>query len=101
MESYTLTCEQGGRVFDTQQVQIDRGQVKQLDLSACARAIAAAGGAQPISAPGQGTPACASAAILRSVKASAAGRGVRFAFSKQRRAEGQRRRLPGRRAAAR
>ena len=45
VESYTLTCEQGGRVFDTQQVQIDRGQVKQLDLSACARAIAAAGGA--------------------------------------------------------
>ncbi len=83
VESYTLTCEQGGRVFDTQQVQIDRGQVKQLDLSACTRAIAAAGGAQPISAPGQGTPACASAAILRSVKASAAGRGVRFAFSKK------------------
>ena len=84
VESYTLTCEQGGRVFDTQQVQIDRGQVKQLDLSACTRAIAAAGGAQPISAPGQGTPpACASAAILRSVKASAAGRGVRFAFSKR------------------
>jgi hypothetical protein len=81
VESYTLTCEQGGRVFDTQQVQIDRGQVKQLDLSACTRAIAAAGSAQPISAPGQGTPACASAAILRSVKATAAGGGVRFAFS--------------------
>ncbi len=44
VESYTLTCEQGGRVFDTQQVQIDRGQVKQLDLSTCARNIAAAGG---------------------------------------------------------
>ena len=56
VESYTLTCEQGGRVFDTQQVQIDRGQVKQLDLSACTRAIAAAGGAQPISAPGQARP---------------------------------------------
>jgi hypothetical protein len=42
VESYTLTCEQGGRVFDTQQVEIDRGQVKQLDLNACAAAIAAA-----------------------------------------------------------
>ena len=40
VESYTLTCEQGGRVFDTQQVQIDRGQVKQLDLSVCKRNIA-------------------------------------------------------------
>ena len=39
VESYTLTCEQGGRVFDTQQVQIDRGQVKKLDLKACATAI--------------------------------------------------------------
>ena len=40
VESYTLTCEVGGRVFDTQQVEIDRGQVKQLDLSACARDVA-------------------------------------------------------------
>ena len=37
VESYTLTCEVGGKVLDTQQVQIDRGQVKQLDLSVCAR----------------------------------------------------------------
>ena len=82
VESYTLTCEQGGRVFETQQVQIDRGQVKQLDLSACASGIAAAS-AVP-AAGGQTTaPACASAAILRGVKASAAGRGVRFAFSKK------------------
>lgn len=42
VESYTLTCEEGGRVFDTQQVQIDRGEVKQLDLSACAAGVAAA-----------------------------------------------------------
>jgi hypothetical protein len=76
VESYTLTCEKGGRVFDTQQVQIDRGQVKPLDLSACAAAL----GATPIAAPAP--KACASAAILRGVKASPAGRGVRFAFSK-------------------
>jgi hypothetical protein len=76
VESYTLTCEQGGHVFDTQQVQIDRGQVKQLDLSACAAKL---GGAVPIAAA---APKCASAAILRSVKATAANRGVRFSFSK-------------------
>ena len=98
VESYTLTCEQGGRVFDTQQVQIDRGQVKQLDLSACTRAIAAAGGAQPISRPAKATPACASAAILRSVKATAAGQRRAVRVLEEGRAEGQRRRLPGRRA---
>ena len=42
VESYTLTCELGGRVLDTQQVQVDRGETKQLDLRACAAAIAAA-----------------------------------------------------------
>ena len=40
VESYTLTCEQGGKVLDTQQVQIDRGQVKALDLSVCTAASA-------------------------------------------------------------
>ena len=84
VESYTLTCEQGGRVFDTQQVQIDRGQVKQLDLSACARAIAAAGGAAPTPASGQSTPACASAAILRSRQGDRRrAAACAFAFSKR------------------
>jgi hypothetical protein len=63
-------------VFDTQQVQIDRGQIKQLDLARCAAAL----GATPIAAPAP--KPCASAAILRGVKASPKGRGVRFAFSK-------------------
>ncbi len=40
VENYTLTCEQGGRVLGTQQVQIDRGQVKQLDLGDCFGACA-------------------------------------------------------------
>ena len=83
VESYTLTCEQGGRVFDTQQVQIDRGQVKQLDLSACTRAIAAAGGAQPISAPGRARPPAPRPRSCARSRRRAAGRGVRFAFSKR------------------
>jgi hypothetical protein len=37
VESYTLTCEVGGQVLDTQQVQVDRGETRQLDLSACGR----------------------------------------------------------------
>jgi hypothetical protein len=66
VESYTLTCERGGRVFDTQQVVVDRGQVEQLDLKACATAI---------------QRACAANTIgLRSVKATRRGSGVRFGF---------------------
>ena len=66
VESYTLTCERGGQVFDTQQVQIDRGQTKTLDLKACAAAI---------------QRACASNTIgLRSVSAARRGGGVRFGF---------------------
>ena len=40
VESYTLTCEVGGKVLDTQQVQVDRGETRQLRLSACARTAA-------------------------------------------------------------
>ena len=66
VESYTLTCERNGQVFDTQQVQIDRGQKKTLDLRACAAAI---------------QRACASNTIgLRSVSAARRGGGVRFGF---------------------
>jgi hypothetical protein len=66
VESYTLTCERGGKVFDTQQVQIDRGQTKRLDLKACASAI---------------QRACAANTIgLRSVSAARRGGGVRFGF---------------------
>jgi hypothetical protein len=55
-------------VFDTQQVVIDRGQVKQLDLKACATAI---------------QRACAANTIgLRSVKATRRGSGVRFGFKR-------------------
>ena len=86
VESYTLTCEQGGRVFETQQVQVDRGQVRQLDLSACARAIAAAAGAaqpQPPAAGGGGPSACAANAGFRSASARPRGARVLLGFRRQ------------------
>ena len=80
-ESWTLTCERpGGEVLSTQQITIARGQRQTPDLSACATKFA--GGAVPIAARAP-APACASAAILRSVRARAAGRGVRLEFSKR------------------
>lgn len=39
-ESYTLTCSYGGKVLSTQQLQIDRGQARSLDLRQC-RTLAA------------------------------------------------------------
>jgi hypothetical protein len=76
-ESWTLTCERpNGEVLSSQPITIGRGERQAPDLSACAAAL----GATPIAAPAK--PACASAAILRGVKASPSGRGVRFAFSK-------------------
>ena len=36
-EAYTLSCLRGGKVLDTQQVFVDRGQVKRLDLRGCRR----------------------------------------------------------------
>ena len=66
VESYTLTCERNGTVYETQQVVVDRAQVKQLDLRACAAAV---------------QRACAANTIgLRSVKATRKGSGMRFGF---------------------
>jgi hypothetical protein len=66
VESYTLTCEQGGKVFGSQQVVVDRGQRNALDLRACASAI---------------RKACAANTIgLRSVSAKPRGRGLRLGF---------------------
>jgi hypothetical protein len=39
VESWQLTCELGGSVLTTTQVTIDRGERKEVDLSACAAAI--------------------------------------------------------------
>ena len=82
VESYTLTCERGGRVFETQQVQIDRGQVKRLDLKACAAAIQRACAAGTRSG-------CA-----RSARRAGA-RGVALRLPPLRQAAGADRRLPG------
>jgi hypothetical protein len=65
-ESYTLTCERNGTVYETQQVVVERGEVKRLDLRACAAAV---------------QRACAANTIgLRSVKATRKGSGMRFGF---------------------
>lgn len=37
VERYTLTCERGGRVLDSQRVLVERGETVSLDLSACRR----------------------------------------------------------------
>lgn len=76
VEAYTLTCERGGSVLTTQQVTIDRGEVKGLVLGgACA---AKAGTALPGAVPA----ACVSGAGFKSAAARARGRGVRFAFAR-------------------
>ncbi len=82
-ESWTLTCERPtGEVLSSQPITIARGQRQTPDLSACASAIGAS--ATPAPAPASArTPACASAAILRSVRARPAGAGVRLEFSKR------------------
>ena len=83
-ESWTLTCERpNGEVLSTEQITIARGQRKTPNLSACAALIAATGTPPARRGPAQTTPACASAAILRSVRARAAGGGVRLEFSKR------------------
>ena len=66
VESYTLTCERGGQVFDTQQV-VDRPRPGQA--------------ARPEGLRGRDPAACAANTIgLRSVKATRKGAGVRFGF---------------------
>ncbi len=91
-ESWSLTCEVGGKVLETQAVLVDRGQVARADLDGCRKAVDAAAtpsgtaaGAQPPAgtAAGAQPTACASASGLRTAKATAAGRGVRFAFSRR------------------
>jgi Zinc carboxypeptidase len=56
-ETWTLTCEVGGRVLHTGQVLIDRGQVQQPDLGACDRRPRAAPPVAPPPAPPDAPPA--------------------------------------------
>lgn len=46
-ESYTLTCELGGQVLETQQVTVARGEAKPLALTTCAARVAQIRGQSP------------------------------------------------------
>ena len=84
-ESWTLTCERPtGEVLSSEQITIGRGQRQTPNLAACAALIGVTGTPTGTAGPTQtNTPACASAAILRSVKARAAGGRVRLEFAKR------------------
>ena len=83
-ETWTLTCERpDGEVLSTEQITIARGQRQTPNLSACASAIAASAATPAAGTGTQTSPACASAAILRSVRARATGGGVRLEFAKR------------------
>lgn len=78
VESYTLTCELGGRVAETQQVFVKRGERVPVSLPACAKAAAAAP-----AAAGTTPKACVAGGGFRSASARASGRGVAFAFARR------------------
>ncbi len=96
IESYTLTCERGGAVLSTQQVVVERGEVKKLDLGACVPSAGGPGAGSPGSGtpgggagpgtttPGGGTPggssACVAGGGFVSVDAAPRGGGVRLGF---------------------
>ena len=81
VESWTLTCEVGGNVLQTTQVQVDRGQIARPDLSQCRGAAASAPGATP---PGTGSPAaCRPATGFRSVSVRGRRAGLVFGFNRR------------------
>jgi zinc carboxypeptidase len=75
-EAWTLTCEVGGDVRQTEQVIIDRGQLKTVDLSACASGGAGGGG-------GGGAGACKAANGFESVAVRPSGKGAELAFARR------------------
>ena len=73
VEHWTLSCERGGRVVSTRQLDVDRGQ--RVDVGdPCGRAASAPAGTQPAAADGSG------ASLGGSVK-----RGLRYTVTLQRR----------------
>ena len=70
-ERFSLSCELGGKTTKLGTVFVDRGQVAQLDLGACARGAAAAAGK------------CAIGKGFKSVRVRPRGRGARFAFKRR------------------
>ncbi len=80
VEAYTLTCERGGRVLDTQQVVIDRGEAKALALRGACAAPRSADGTTP---SGTGTPdSCAVGRGFSRVGVAPKGGGARFSFTR-------------------
>ncbi len=88
VEAYTLTCERGGQVLETQQVVIDRGEKKRLELPACSGRAPVT--PQPAPGPGNNTGVggandrpCVAGGGFRSVSVSPSGRGARLGFSRR------------------
>jgi hypothetical protein len=79
-ETYTLTCEKHGRVFDTQQVYVDRGERVRPDFTACTNAIAAFEGRTTTTAQ---QTSCTARGGFRSVRARGAARRVALSFSRR------------------
>lgn len=80
VEAYTLTCERGGKVLDTQQVVIDRGQKRTLKLDgACAAPRGAGAGA----GDGSGSGSCVAGGGFTRAGITPTGRGARFAFTRR------------------
>ena len=94
VEAYTLTCERGGQVLDTQQVVIDRGESKALTLGggcATASGVPAGPGGPGATTPGPTSPpatpaSCVAGGGFSSVKVTPIGRGARLAFTRNVRA---------------
>jgi hypothetical protein len=93
VEKWTLTCSVDGKVLQTTEVEIARGEKKTPDLSKCVKAAGGTGtdpGGPGGGGPGGGGPgdnpdACTATHALKTVSASPRRRGVRFGFQ---RAEG-------------
>jgi murein tripeptide amidase MpaA len=78
-EAYTLTCEQGGRVLESQTILIDRNQKQNVDLAACRRALTALPPVPQVPV----APRCTAGSGFRSVSVRPRGRGLRFSFSRR------------------
>ena len=87
-EAYTLTCERGGRMLDTQQVVVERGEAMALTLGAgCAARSTAPAGTTTDKAPSTTPAACVAGGGFATVGVTPAGRGARFAFTRKVRAK--------------
>ena len=81
MESWTLTCEVGGKVLQTTQVQIDRGQTARPDLSECRGTAASLPPAQ--TGGSGGSASCKPVKGFRSVSVRPRGAGLAIGFTRR------------------